>query len=179
MALESLGTHAADAAVGALATGAVGASTSAIKAFLSRRPGSTDGGTTAERAAAAAAFRHAVIDFRITMALLAGLRVRLVGAAITLPLIVKHLHRLPSLSAALSNTALELCTVGTHPVIEQADAVVVALSHAAHEYSKAPTRTRNQRVMLALAHVDQALGDFTRTVRTDCGHSPVPPITTS
>src|SRR4051794_36118944 len=117
MALEVLATKAAEAAVGSLATRAVGASTSALGAFLRRRPSLTDGGTLLERTAAAAAFRRAVIEYRTSLALLAGLRVQLIGAAVTLPIIVKQLHRLPSLSAQLSDAALDLCTAGTEQVI--------------------------------------------------------------
>lgn len=179
MALETLANHAAEAAVEALAARAAGASTSAFGAFLRRRPRLTDGGGIVERRAAAAAFRRAVIEYKTAISLLAGLRVRLPGAILTLPIVIKQLHRMPTLSDALTDAALELCTVCTQPVIDQANIVAESLSKASREFGSGPAKSRGGRVSAALAEVDEALGGFAMAVRTDCGHVPLPNVSSS
>lgn len=173
MAIETLANQAAGAAMEALGAHLAGACASAFQAFLRRRPALSDGGSVDERRAAAAAFRVAVIEYKTALSLLAGLRVRLAGAVVTLPIVIKQLHRIPALSDALADTALELCTVGTQPVIDQANVVVEALNRASREFGSGPAKSRGARVSVALSEVDEALGGLTMAVRLDCGHAPL------
>lgn len=174
MAIETLANQAAGAAVEALTTRLAGACASAFQAFLRKRPALTDGGSVDERRTAAAAFRVAVIEYKTALSLLAGLRIRLAGAVLTMPILIKQLHRIPALGDALADTALELCTVGTQPVIDQANVVVESLNRASREFGSGPAKSRGTRVSAALSEVDEALGVFTMFVRSDCGHAPLP-----
>ncbi|MDC5696456.1 hypothetical protein OO014_04240 [Intrasporangium calvum] len=166
-------TSVVDVVVTTVAQRSVGAGFGGLVHLLGRRRKPSDGGTDAERAQAAARFLHAVIDYRTTLTVLAGVRATLSGVFITVPLLVRQINRIPHLTTEVTDAYAAFYTVGSASVLAEADSVLVSLDRASEVFHASSRRERGRRVNEALADLDAAIEKLVAVVRVDRRFKPI------
>jgi hypothetical protein len=138
--------------------------------IFKKKEGLSDGGTSEQRFAAAETLRRACVELRTALDVLWSLPVGFVGGLVSLSIIHRLLHRIPSLTVAVSDGFLGVAMVGRREVVEAAEGVASALQMVLKQHEvPASGRSQRRRVVTDWTDFDQALSHFVGAARSDLG----------
>lgn len=141
--------------------------TSAGKRALELAQGPAAGGTPDQRFAVYERLRRECVAIRTTLDVLWSVPLRFPGVAITLPLHVRLVHRLPQQGAEVNDAFLAVAMVGARDVVTSAMALAEALQGVTPPKTRGSRRPAGDRGRPDWAEFDAALQAFVVSCRRD------------